>query len=183
MARENPFSSKSLAISRGATAYDEAQGTTINLPMTVVPPSNYDKAYAANTPTFPGAWLFNPDGGAIAHFGETLVQSNNPGAELQGSRREASPPALEKARRRAKPHIASRREFETPFQTIRSTVASVCVTAHLRSAVRSSGRSCAISPILRPTAQSTGCASMSSSTNRLSGSNTSMRVFHLRARP
>jgi hypothetical protein len=52
--------------------------------MTVVPPSNYDEAYPASMPTFPGAWLFNSDGGAIAYFGETLVQPNDAGAELQG---------------------------------------------------------------------------------------------------
>jgi hypothetical protein len=65
--------------------YDYAQGVYANLPLQVPPPSNYDTAIAEGAKNYPGSWLFNPNGGSIAYFGETLVQPNAAGSQLEGN--------------------------------------------------------------------------------------------------
>ncbi|MGZ3419073.1 MAG: C25 family cysteine peptidase [Polyangiales bacterium] len=67
-----------------SSTYDYSQGVSIPLPMKVVPPSNYDKSLAVGASTFAGSWLFNANGGAIAYFGETVVQPDGSGAKIQG---------------------------------------------------------------------------------------------------
>lgn len=56
--------------------------TYIRKPLSVPPPGPYDRPTAHNR-TFACAWLFNPDGGAIAYFGEAVVCEDDKGRDLQ----------------------------------------------------------------------------------------------------